>query len=99
MFNRGTSPSPPGCSSSRRSVFFVVVEADNNLSKVMNAYVGVNLVKRFLNIYNSKEFSFSKKSYIPIVVIPSSFRRIIMLSPTIIIFLNESSIFLKDASS
>ena len=49
--------------------------------------------------YNSNALSFSRKSYIPIVVIPASLRRMIMSLPTTIIFLNESSTFLKDDSS
>lgn len=49
--------------------------------------------------YNSNALSFSRKSYIPMVVIPASLRRMIMSLPTTIIFLNESSTFLKDDSS
>ena len=49
--------------------------------------------------YKSKLFSLSKKSKSPIVRIPSSFRRGMMWSLTMIIFLKESSMLISDRDS
>ena len=49
--------------------------------------------------YKSKLFSFSRKSKIPITVIPSSFLLKGVFPPTIIIFLKESGILINEACS
>ena len=49
--------------------------------------------------YSSKEFSFIRKSYILMIVIPVSVCRTGVYSPRIIIFLNASSTFSSEADS
>lgn len=54
---------------------------------------------RLYHGYSSNEFSFNKKSYIPMVVIPCSSRVIGHSSPRTMIFLKESSTFSNEVRS
>ena len=70
--------------------------------RIVYAEIGGNLLPHTSTSfrgYKSKLFSLSKKSKSPIVRIPSSFRRGMMWSLTMIIFLKESFMLISDRDS
>ena len=70
--------------------------------RIVYAGIGGNLLPHTSTSfrgYKSKLFSLSKKSKSPIVRIPSSFRRGMMWSLTMIIFLKESFMLISDRDS